>query len=140
METSYSLKEAKNEWLRKNNQLQLYLGKKNIEFIKTGPKTIEFKTIIVSGGQPLDRFTHYLFKCEEYDSIILSLQQEINLIEKFMYEEFERMLKHDEIGLICYLKEDESWKWENIDKALYKSPGGSKLKYNRFKKYKIDTV
>ena len=129
----FSLKDAKNELLKKRNQLQLFLQKKEISFEKTQPKATSFSDVVVSGGIVLDKFTHYLFKSEEYDSKINSLLKEMNILEKFIINEMDRMSKYDEIGLICYLREEEKLSWKDIDRLTNRAGDYSRVKYYRFK-------
>ena len=133
-EKHLTIREAKNEIKKAENELDLYLTKKKINFNKTQPGAISLKEVMVDSSRNIfDKYTHYVIKDEEYDKKIIGLQETINAYEKYIIEEIKRMAQTDEIGLICYLREEEKKKWDEIDKILIRSKGYSKVKYSRYK-------
>lgn len=133
-EKHLTIREAKNEIKKAENELDLYLTKKKINFNKTQPGAISLKEVMVDSSRNIfDKFTHYTIKDEEYDNKIYGLEETINAYERYIINEMKRMSETDEIGLICYLKEEERKNWMEIDKLLHRSEGYSKVKYSRFK-------
>lgn len=133
-EKHLTIREAKNEIKKAENELDLYLTKKKINFNKTQPGSISLKDVMVDSSRNIfDKYTHYVIKDEEYDIKIIGLQETINAYEKYIINEIKRMSQTDEIGLICYLKEEEKKSWLEIDNLLHRSDGYSKVKYCRYK-------
>lgn len=132
-----SLKDIKNEITKLNNQLLTYLNLKQISFETATGTTSRMRDILVSKTDfVFDKFTHYLIKDEKYDNKIYSLQQSIAEYEKLLFREMERYRKYDDLSLIIYLREEESWSWRKIDKVLNYSDDVSRVKYSRYKNTK----
>ena len=130
-----TLKQAKNELTKLENELDLYLTKKKINFEKTQPKASRIKDIVVSKSNTIfDSFSHYVIKDEECDDKIYSLQESIVAYQSYITKEINRMRKYDDIALIVYLKEEENWSWKDIDKELNCGADYARTKYKRFKK------
>ena len=72
-----SIKELKYKIKEVEDELEMYLTLKKIEFNKSQPGAMTYKDIIVQGGQPFDKFTHYLIKSEQYDDNIIELTQKL---------------------------------------------------------------
>ena len=66
-----------------------YLEKKKINFNKTQPGSIKYQDIVTHSNILIDKFTHYVIKDVELDEHILTLQEEINSLEKYIIEEME---------------------------------------------------
>ena len=100
------------------NELELYLEQKEINFIKTQPKSPLMKDIIEgkSGFKINDRFTHYIIKDERLDEKIFALEKEINTYEKFIIKEMERINKAGGSYLIKYYRDVEKYSWDRISK------------------------
>lgn len=130
-----TIKEAKNELEKDQNELELYLTKKKINYQKTQPKGTNYDKIVVSGIPiTFDKFTHYVIKDEEYDNKIYSLQESINAWQDYIVKEMKRVVENsDEIALINYLH-DEGYSWNKIDKLLHYAPDTSRTKLKRAKK------
>lgn len=129
-----TIKRAKNEILKAQNELDVYLTKKKINFIRQLPGSSKMKDTMVDSSRVIfDKFTQYVIRDEELDEKITSLLETINAYEKFIIEETKRLQKYDEVGLIYYLKEEKGLSWKEIDKALHRSEDYSRLKYNRAK-------
>lgn len=130
-----TIREAKNEVIHLENELEVYLTKKRVNFLKTQPGTVNYKDIITSKTNNIfDKYTHYVIKDEEIDTKIFGIQESIASYMQFIVNEMKRMSKYDEIGLICYLREEERQNWKYIDKVLHRSDGYSKVKYMRYKR------
>lgn len=101
------------------NELELYLEQKEINFIKTQPKSPLMKDIIEGksdGFKINDRFTHYIIKDEKLDEKIFALEKEINTYEKFIIKEMERINKAGGSYLIKYYRDVEKYSWDRISK------------------------
>lgn len=128
-----TLKDAKNELNKLNNELELYLAKKRINFLKTQPSAVKYKDIVANTNMISDRFMHYVVKDEDLDNKIYELQENINAYEKYVIEEMKRLSKYDEIGLIQYLRDEEKMEWKHIDELLHRGRDYSRSKYRRKK-------
>ena len=130
-----TIKQAKNELKKLEHELDVYLTKKNINILKTQPKAMQIKDIVVDSSHiNIDHFLNYVSKNDEYDVKIVSLIASIYSYKSFIAKEIKRMCEFDEIGYIRYLREEEKKSWREIDKMLHHGEGYSKLKYIRFKK------
>jgi len=130
-----TLKQAKNEIIKLENELDLYLTKKKINFERTQPQASKIKDIVVSRGINIfDSFSSYVIKDEECDDKIYSLQESILAYKQYLNKELNRMRTYDDITLIVYLKEEENWSWREIDRYLNYAEDTSRTKYKRFKK------
>lgn len=109
-----TIREAKNDLERINNELELYLEKKQINFERTQPQASKFKDVILSTGFVNDKFLHYVIKDENLDSKIIALQKEKNAIENFIIKEMERILKNKGNEYIVYLRDDLKFPWNKI--------------------------
>lgn len=109
-----TIREAKNDLERINNELELYLEKKQINFEKTQPQASKFKDVILSTGFVNDKFLHYVIKDENLDSKIIALQKEKNAIENFIIKEMERILKNKGNEYIVYLRDELKLSWNKI--------------------------
>lgn len=138
---SLTVRQAKNIIKELQNELDLYLTKKKINFERTQPKASKMKDAIISKtGEIFDSFTTYMIKDEECDDKIYALQESILAYETYLSKELNRMREYDEISLIVFLKEELNWTWKEIDETLHNSCDYSRTKYNRYKKSKIDTI
>ena len=139
MKKKLTLVECKNLIEELQNELELYLTKKRINFLKTQPTGSNYDKILTSKTNNIfDSFTHYAIKDEECDEKIYSIQLYIEDYKNYMLKEMQRMSKYDEIGLIYYLHNELKYPWEKIDKLLYRASGVSRVKYARFKKKEND--
>lgn len=132
-----TIKEIKNEIKKIENELDLYLTKRNLNYLKTQPGAMQIRDVVVDSSHVnYDSFLNYAVKDEEYDTKIYSLIYSLYSYKAYLAKEIQRLSKYDEIGYITYLREEEHKSWYDIDKTLNHSPGYSKLKFNRFKKQK----
>ncbi len=135
LEKKLTIREAKNEILRLEHELDLYLTKRNINYLKTQPGAMQIRDIVVDSSHTnFDSFLNYTIRDEEYDTKIYGLLASIYGYKKYIAKELERMSKYDEIGYIVHLREEEKMSWREIDKILHHGEGYSKLKYIRYKK------
>ena len=112
-----TLNQAKAERERLINELELYLEQKEVNFIKTQPKSPIMRDVIEGksdGFRISDKFTHYLIKDEYYDEKIFALQKSINSYEKFIINEMERINKAGGHYLIKYYRDVEHFSWNKI--------------------------
>lgn len=135
MEQHLTIREVKNEIKKLENELNIYLTKKNINLLKVQPKAMQIKDIVVDSSHTnFDSFLNYIQKSEEYDTKIYSLLASIYSYKAYIANELKRMAEYDEIGYIVYLKEEEKRSWREIDRILHHGEDYSRLKYNRYKK------
>lgn len=132
-----SLRQIKNEIIKLQNQLDLWCNKKKINFQRTQPQSFKYDKVKVDTTHVNnDPLTLYMIKDEECDIKIMALYESLLSYQQLYRKEVERMIKFDEIPLICHLKEEQGWSWNMIDKLLCYSAGTSKVKYSRYKKTK----
>lgn len=119
-----TINQAKIERQKLINELELYLEQKEINFIKTQPKSPIMKDVIEGksdGFRISDNFTHYIIKDEKFDDKIFTLQKEINALEKFIISEMERINKAGGDYLIRYYRDVEKFSWEKIARLTHYS-------------------
>lgn len=132
-----TLKEIKNQILKKKNKLEFKLKQKQINYNKTQNITSKIKEIVVFNGfKQFDAFTSYMIKDEDLDNEIYSLQEEILNLQLLLIKEIKRMKEYDQLPLIIYLREEEDWSWKDIDKFFVVSDDVSRVRYSRFKSVK----
>ena len=134
-----TIKEAKNEIKKLENQLDIYATKRNINFLKTQPKAMQIKDIIVDSSHTnIDSFLNYVVRDEEYDDKVYGILASIYAYKSYIAKEIQRMSTYDEIAYIGYLKYEENKSWREIDKILHHGEGYSKVKYLRYKKIGVN--
>ena len=114
-----TLSQAKIEREKLINELDLYLEQKEVNFIKTQPKSPIMRDVIEGksdGFMISDKFTHYLIKDNEYDEKIFAIQKSINAYEKFIINEMERINKAGGDYLIKYYRDIEHFSWNKISR------------------------
>ena len=112
---------AKREIDKLNNELELYLEKKKINFERTQPSSPKLKDIIpgkIDSIPIFDKYTHYLIKDEECDNKIYQLLDSINAYEKFIIKETKRLSEVEPIKLKIYLLKQEGRTFEQIGEML----------------------
>lgn len=104
-----TIREAKNEIKKLKNELELYLDKKKINFLKTQPGAIQYKDVMVSSSNMFDKLTHYKIRDEECDVKILSLEDSINAYEKYIINQKKELCKlsEDKFKVITLRDDDE---------------------------------
>ena len=101
------------------NELDLYLEKKEINFIKTQPGSPIMRDIIEGKSDSFkvsDKYTHYLIKDTELDEKIFALSKEINALERYIIKEMERINKAGGNYLIKYYRDVEHLSWNKISR------------------------
>ena len=112
---------AKREIDKLNNELELYLEKKKINFEKTKPSSPVLRDIIPGKSDSIavfDKFTHYVIKDEECDNKIYQLLETINAYEKYIINEEKRLSETEPIKLKIYLLKQKRKKFEEIGEAI----------------------
>ena len=112
---------AKREIDKLNNELELYLEKKKINFERTQTSSPKLKDIIpgkIDSIPIFDKYTHYLIKDEECDNKIYQLLDSINAYEKFIIKETKRLSEVEPIKLKIYLLKQEGRTFEQIGEML----------------------
>lgn len=128
-----TIRGAKNEIIKRENQIEYLKEKKCINFEKTQVKSLAYKDIAIIASGTSDKFAHFIIQDEAIDKQIITLEREIMNYNTFILKEIERMRKYDEIALISFLR-DEGKQWREIDQKLHRADGYSRLKYSRYKK------
>lgn len=113
-ELKYKIKEIEDE-------IDMYLTLKKIEFAKTQPGAMTYKDIIVQGGEPFDKFTHYTIKSDKYDKKIIELTDTLLTFQKRLNNKISNISNSDSKTFITYLREVEKLRWEEISKITHYS-------------------
>jgi hypothetical protein len=111
-----TIKEAKNDLEKYNNELELYLEKKQINFERTQPQAVKFKDVILSTGFVNDKFLHYVIKDKDLDSTIYYLQKKINATERYIIKEMERISNNKGSEYLVYLRDEMKLSWDKISR------------------------
>lgn len=136
-EKHLTIREAKNEIKKLENELDVELTNQRINFLKTQPKAMQIKDIIVdSSHTTFDPFLNYVSRVEDFDTKVFGLLASIYSYKAYIAKEIQRMAQYDEIAYIEYLKNDEKKSWREIDKILLHGEDYSRVKYYRYKKQK----
>ncbi len=130
-----TIKEAKNEIKKLDNELDLYLTKKKINFLKTQPKSFKTDSIGITKTTTIfDKFTHYVIKDEECDDKIYSLIESINAYQKYIIDEMKRISSNGGSELIVFLRDEEGLAWNKISQIAHYSLRQCHYLYNKAKK------
>lgn len=121
LEKHLTIKEAHNEIIKLENELDLYLTKKKINFVKTQPASSKFKDVVTSRTNAIfDKFTHYVIKDEELDTKIYSLQESILSYQEYILKEMKRISDIEPYKLKVYeLREDIEFMKEHNRKRTW---------------------
>lgn len=108
LEKHLTIKEARNEIEKLENELDVYLTKKEINYVKTQPGSSKFKDVVTSRTNAIfDKFSHYIIKDEELDTKIYSLQESILSYQEYILKEMQRISNIEPYKLKVYeLRED----------------------------------
>lgn len=108
LEKHLTIKEARNEIEKLENELDVYLTKKKINYVKTQPGSSKFKDVVTSRTNAIfDKFSHYIIKDEELDTKIYSLQESILSYQEYILKEMQRISNIEPYKLKIYeLRED----------------------------------
>lgn len=112
-----TINQAKNELEKLENELEVYLSKKKLNFLKTQPASPKLKEIVISKtNEVFDKFTHYIIKDEEIDTKIYGLQEAIASYQNYIVKEMKRLSKYKGSDLVRYYRDEEHKKWEEISR------------------------
>ena len=125
-----TIREAKNELKKLENEFDLYLTKKKINFLKTQPSAIKYKDVVSSSHSIFDKFTHYVIKDEEMDLKIYGIQESINAYQEFIVKEMKRISESGGSELIVFLRDELKLKWNDISKQTNYSERQARRLYN----------
>lgn len=108
LEKHLTIKEARNEIEKLENELDVYLTKKKINYVKTQPGSSKFKDVVtIKTNAIFDKFSHYIIKDEELDTKIYSLQESILSYQEYILKEMQRISNIEPYKLKIYeLRED----------------------------------
>ena len=121
-EKELTIKELRHIIQELENDLELYLTLKKINFNKTQPGASKIKDVVTSKTNSIsDRFAQYIIKDEEYDSKIYATHQSLLAYEKRYLEKVNNMKSSDEKTYITYLREEEKKNWDDIAKVMHYS-------------------
>lgn len=134
IEKKLTIREAKNELKQLENELNLYLTKKKINFQKTQPGAIQYKDIVSKTSTIFDKFSHYLIKDNEYDTRIYAIQESINAYQDYIVKEMKRISENGGSELIVFLRDELKMKWDKIVKETNYSLRQCHRLYNEAKK------
>lgn len=103
-----TIREARNEIEKLENELDVYLTKKKINYVKTQPGSSKFKDVVTNRTNEIfDKFSHYIIKDEELDTKIYSLQESILSYQEYILKEMQRISNIEPYKLKVYeLRED----------------------------------
>lgn len=111
-----TIKELKYKIKEIEDDLELYLKLKQIEFTKTQPQGTSYENERVNGKFVFDKFTHYMIKSEKYDSKITELLDSLLVYEKRLNKKIKNICNADSKAFITYLREEEKYSWEKISR------------------------
>lgn len=134
IEKKLTIREARNEIKQLENELDLYLTKKKINFQKTQPGAIRYKDIVSKTSAIFDKFSHYLIKDNEYDTRIYAIQESINAYQDYIVKEMKRISENGGSELIVFLRDELKMKWDKIAKETNYSLRQCHRLYNEAKK------
>lgn len=109
-----TIKELKYKIKELEDEIDMYLTLKKIDFVKTQPGAMSYKDVIVQGGQPYDKFTHYTIKSEKYDKKIIELTDTLLTYQKRLNNKIANISNSDSKAFITYLREEEHMSWKQI--------------------------
>ena len=102
-----TIKELKYKIKELEDEIDMYLTLKKIDFVKTQPGAMTYKEVIVQGGQPYDKFTHYTIKSEKYDKKIIDITDTLLTYQKRLNNKIANISNSDSKTFITYLREKD---------------------------------
>lgn len=115
IEKELTIKEIKHQIKELEDDLDLYLTLKKINFEKTQPKAVNYKEVMVNNNSHFDKFSHYMIKDEDYDETIYSKTEALNAWEKRLIEKIKSVSTSNDKAFITYLREEEEMSWLEIE-------------------------
>ena len=126
-----TVKEIKYKIKELEDDLNLYLTLKKINYEKTQPQSVRYQDIVISGGNKIfDKFTHYVIKDEDYDTTIYAITEAILVWEQRLVEKIKNISESEDKILITYLRDDEEYSWERIARETNYSERQARRIYN----------
>ena len=131
LQKELTVKEIKYKIKELEDDLNLYLTLKKINYEKTQPQSVKYQDIVISGGNKIfDKFTHYVIKDEDYDTTIYSITEAILAWEQRLVEKIKNISESEDKILITYLRDDEKYSWERIARETNYSERQARRIYN----------
>lgn len=147
LEKHLTIKEAINEREKLENQVKLYLNKKDFNFYKTQPKGSSYDKLMVESTMTLfDKFLKYVEKNNEVEDKLYSLMASINAYNEYIINEVRRISKIEPSKIKVYkLREDTEFiekfsrkrTWEEIGQITHYSERQARRIYEDIVKGKI---
>ena len=132
LQKELTVKEIKYKIKELEDDLNLYLTLKKINFEKTQPQSVKYQDIVISGGNKIfDKFTHYVIKDEDYDATIYAKTEAILAWEQRLVEKIKSISESEDKILITYLRDDEEYSWERIARETNYSERQARRIYNK---------
>ena len=132
-----TLKEAKKEIERIDNELEFWLNKKAFILESTIYPSKPISGERVDGGKREDRYKHLDYAIDEIDPEIEKLYKEKRLYENYIEKELIRLGKYNEVEqLIIFYKEQTTteYTWEQISQRVHYSITQCRRIYRKWKK------
>ena len=131
LQKELTVKEIKYKIKELEDDLNLYLTLKKINYEKTQPQSVKYQDIVISGGNKIfDKFTHYVIKDEDYDTTIYAITEAILAWEQRLVEKIKNISESEDKILITYLRDDEEYSWERIARETNYSERQARRIYN----------
>lgn len=116
------------------NNLNLKLEMKELNFIRTQPNSTKIDSERTSGGKREDKFSNYVIKDIKVDEEIEIIQNQIRILEKYITNELKRIDEYDEWEQkVIYMRESKV-NWIKIACSTPFSESTCKRIYRRYKK------
>jgi len=117
-----TIRELKHIIKELEDDLELYLTLKKINYEKTQPGSTKIKNVVTSKGNIIfDKFTHYVIKDEEYDMTIYAKHESLLAYQKRLLEKIQNLATSDSKAYITYLREEGNLSWEEIARYTHYS-------------------
>lgn len=132
-----TLKEAKKEIERIDNELEFWLNKKAFILESTIYPSKPITGERVDGGKREDRYKHLDYAIDEIDPEIEKLYKEKRIYEDYIEKELIRLGKYNEVEqLIIFYKEQTTteYTWEQISQRVHYSVTQCRRIYRKWKK------
>lgn len=125
---------AKSELEHLENQLDLKLQQKELNFIRTQPGAVKTDKDVTSGGAREDKFASYVIRDIDLDRDIDYIQDLIKVYEDYIEKELKRLNKYGEWEQkVIYMRESKQ-PWINIACATPFSQTTCRRIYRSYKK------
>jgi hypothetical protein len=117
-EKELTIKELKYIIKELEDDIDLYLTLKKINFQKTQPTVVKYKDVVSSKTNNIfDKFTHYVIKDEEYDETIYLKVQSLLAYQTRLADKIQNISQSSPKAYITYLREEENMSWLEIEKT-----------------------